>query len=785
MKQIHSFLLFCVFIFSSCAFSHAATRLPEVAPEEAGMNPGMLQFIDRAVERALEEKAAPGAVVAVGRSGKLVYLKAFGKKRLVPQEEPMEVDTVFDLASLTKPISTASSVMILVEQGKVDLNEKVSTYLPDFAANGKEDITVRQLMIHTAGLIADTHLSEYEHGLEKSIESFVQSKPVAKAEERFIYSDVGFQVLGELVRKVSGKNIHEFSRDNIFVPLGMEETTYVPGEEIRKRCAPTQDREPGEVHDPRAFRTEGIAGHAGLFSSARDLAVYADTMLNFGNSKAAQKRILKEETVRRMVASYPVPGNDPTGLRGLGWDKRSGYSSNRGWNMSPQAFGHGGFTGTAIWIDPGMDLFVIFLSNRVHPDGKGSVNSLAGRIGTIAVDSILRGNQVPKISETAKVNKEKRKPVLCGIDVLKRDGFEILKGQKVGLISNHTGLDYEGNPTPKLLQDAPGVDLVCLFSPEHGFTGTWDEDGIKDSTEASTGLKVYSLYGATRRPSPGMLEKIDTLVFDMSDIGARFYTYISTMGASMQAAAENGKRFVVLDRPNPIGGTLFDGGQMDPGTEAFIAFHPMCIQHGMSIGELALMFNDELNLNLDLVVVPVEGWKRGDFFEETGTPWVNPSPNMKTVDAAITYPGLCLIEFTNLSVGRGTETPFEMVGAPWIDGEKLAKDLNARKLEGVRFEAVKFTPPVRQYTGEECNGIKIVIEDRNAFRPVRFGLNLIEILMRDYKDQWERKNLNTLLLHREARDMFESGKSAQEVEKLWEKEIENFQKRRARYLIYQ
>ncbi len=803
--------LFVGFVLSSFVFTPAATRLPEVKPEDAGLRSEILAFIDPAVEKAIENKQMPGCVVAIGRQNKLAFLKAYGNKQVEPNVVPMDVDTLFDLASVTKPVATATSVMVLVDRGKIDIDEKVAHYIPEFAENGKENITVRQLLTHTAGLIPDNSLDEYNDGVEKAIERFLKIKPVAEPDTKFSYSDVGFQVLGELVHRVSGKDLNRFSHEFVFEPLGMDETTFLPDDALKQRAAPAQPRGggwmQGEVHDPRAYKMGGIAGHAGLFSTARDLAVYADMMLGFGKSEFAQRmpvvttcgyvvpssiapgpprRILKEETVRRMIAGEPVPKWNPVGIRGLGWDKRTGFSSNRGWNMSPQAFGHGGFTGTGIWIDPGHDLFVIFLSNRVHPDGSGSVNPLIGKIGTIAVDAIDRSPEPPK-NKTAKVLESKTENrsdcVLTGIDVLRRDDFAILKGKKVGLISNHTGLDAEGISTPMLLKNAEGVELVCLFSPEHGFSGAADEEGLKDQKDPATGLTVYSLYGETRRPTPKMLEGIDVLVFDIMDIGARFYTYTTTMGMAMQAAAENHVAFLVLDRPNPIGGVQVEGGRLDPGSETFIAFHPIAIRHGMTLGELSLMFNDEQALGLDLTVVPAEGWDRKAYFEQTRIPWINPSPNMKTVDGAVIYHGLGMIEFTNLSVGRGTEIPFEIVGAPWIDGEKLAAVLNAKNLAGVRFEPTEFTPGVRQYANELCKGVKIRVENRETFEPVLFGLTLMEILIKEYRDQWERKNLNTLLLHREAVQRLESGRPATEIDAMWKSERNDFLKRRQRYLI--
>jgi len=803
------------------AVAQTAFRLPESTPEQAGLSSEILAFIDAEVERALQANQMPGCVVAIGRKGQLAFLRAYGNKQVQPTVLPMDVETVFDLASLTKPIATATSLMVLVDQGKIDLDEKVAHYIPDFATNGKENVTVRHLLTHTAGVAAyASFVNNPNDGAEKAMERLMKINLTAQPGERFLYACTSFMILAELIRQVSGKDVHQFSQEHIFVPLGMNETTYLLNDELKQRAAPTQQRGgrwmQGEVHDPWAYNMGTNAGNAGLFSTARDLAVYSNMMLKFGqiyppivpfgNIPVFPGRwVLKEETVRAMIAGEPVPSSNPVGIRALGWDKRTGYSSNRAWNMSPQAFGHGGFTGTGIWIDPGHDLFVIFLSNRVHPDGTGNVNPLIGRIGTIAVDAIIHERGVPKEpfrrpdgriippppslqKSTAKVLEMKTEGkldrVLTGIDVLQRDDFAMLKGKRVGLITNHTGLDAAGNSTPLLLKNAQDVELVCLFAPEHGFAGALDVEGIRDSIDPATGLTVYSLYGNTRRPTPRMLAGIDTLVFDLKDIGARFYTYTSTMGMAMQAAAENGIAFVVLDRPNPIGGVQVEGGRLDPGSEAFIAFHPIAIRHGMTLGELALMFNDELALNLDLTIVPAEGWERTAYFEETGIPWVNPSPNMKTVEGAIIYPGLCLIEFTNLSVGRGTDTPFEVVGTPWIDGEKLAASLNAYNLPGVRFEATQFTPPVRQYANERCYGVRIHVEDRETFDSVLVGLTLIEVLRRDYGEQWERGRLNTLMLHRRALGMIEAGQSAAEIDALWKEELENFLVRRGRYVIY-
>jgi len=388
-RSLASAILALVFVASALA---APPKLLHVPPAEAGFSAEKLAEIDGAIGQALAEKRMPGCVVCIGRQGKIALLKTYGNRRVEPEEQSMTTDTVFDAASLTKPIATATSAMILVEQGQLKLDEPVATYLPEFAANGKEKVTVEQLFIHTSGLIPDNSLSDYDDGPDQAIKNVFALKLQTPPGERFAYSDMGFIMLGELIKKVSGKSVHEFSREHIFQPLGMGETTYLPGDDLCKRAAPTEKRDDawmqGEVHDPRAYKLGGIAGHAGLFSTAEDLAIYASMML--GRGEYCGTRIMKEETWNEMIMPRKVPGRRNNGesyegLRALGWDVRTGYSTNRGEGMSSAAFGHGGFTGTGIWIDPENDLFVIFLSNRVHPDGKGLVNPLIGRIGAIAV----------------------------------------------------------------------------------------------------------------------------------------------------------------------------------------------------------------------------------------------------------------------------------------------------------------------------------------------------------------------------------------------------------------
>ena len=593
-----------------------------------------------------------------------------------------------------------------------------------------------------------------------------------------MYSDVGFIVLGELVRRVSGEGLDRFAQQRIFQPLGMRETTFLPSEPLRARAAPTEKRDDhwmqGEVHDPRAHLLGGVAGHAGLFSSADDLALYAQMMLERGVGNGNQ--VLAPPSVDTMTADYPVS----TGIRGLGWDKRTGYSTNRGDGFSPQAFGHGGFTGTTLWIDPTLDLFVIFLSNRLHPDGQGSINPLAGRIGSIAASSIVAAAAADDDSSHTPGPQ-----VLCGIDVLQRDHFRLLAGRRVGLITNHTGVNRAGTTTARLLADAPEVQLAAIFSPEHGIEGKLDVPQIDDDRHGETGVKIWSLYGESRRPTAASLEGLDTLVFDIQDIGTRFYTYISTLAYAMQAADESKLAFVVLDRPNPINGIDVAGPVLDPGRESFVACHAMPVRHGMTVGELATMYRDELGLSLDLHVVKLEGWRRSDFYDRTGLVWINPSPNMRSLTQALLYPGIGLLETTNLSVGRGTDTPFEIFGAPWLDGRRLAAELNAASVPGTRFVPVRFTPDASKFAGEACQGVNVIISDWSQFDPLRTGFTVASTLRRTCGDQWDAAAYDRLLLDQATAQAVSNGKTPAEIMAVYGDELEQFKQRRAKWLLYE
>jgi uncharacterized protein YbbC (DUF1343 family) len=728
-----------------------------------------LDAIDDAVKASVARGDCPGAVVLVVHKGQTVYRKAFGNRSVKPDAAPMTADTVFDLASLTKPIATASSVLLLVEQGKVALADPVAKGLPAFAANGKEGVTVEMLLLHTSGLVADNALADYQDGKAKAVERIMALKPVNPPGSRFVYSDVNFIVLGELVEKLSGMPLDAFAAKHVFAPLGLKETTFRPGDALKARCAPTTQRDNkwliGEVHDPRAALLDGVAGHAGLFSTADDLAIFSRMLLDGG------KPLFKPETFRLLTTPRPVPLADgKKGQRALGWDVDTSYSAPRGGRFRPgRGFGHTGFTGTSIWVEPDHGLAVVILTNRVHPDGKGNVTALRRKVADIVAEAFL--------------SEEKRPVCLPGVDVLARDGFQALKGRRVGLVTNHTGVARDGTATIDLLHRAEGVKLVALFSPEHGIRGALDEK-VNDTKDEKTGLPIWSLYGARRKPDARTLEGIDTLVFDIQDAGCRFYTYISTLGLVMEAASEHGLRVVVLDRPNPLGGLAVEGPLLDAGRESFVGYHRLPVRHGLTVGELATLYKQEKKLTCELSVVKMEGWRRGDLCDATGLRWVNPSPNLRGLTAALLYPGVGLLETTNVSVGRGTDRPFEWVGAPWLDGVRLAALLREQGLEGVRFVPLRLTPSASTHQGKACDGVNVIVDDWKTFRPVRTGLALAWAIRTLHPQEWQIDRYDRLLGHAATLEGLKAGKGWRELEAAWQDDLKAWRERRAKVLLY-
>ena len=772
-------------------FAFACT--PAIAQDATSTS---LPSLDSIVETAIHNHEVPGAVLLVGHNGRVIYRKAFGERSVEPVRLPMTVETIFDVASLTKVVATTTALMQLVEKGKIRLNDPVVKYIPEFGQNGKEDITVRDLLTHYSGLPSGLDLGHPWNGRDTGYSMAFAAMPIAAPETRFVYSDIGFIALGALVERVSGKPLDEYCEQHIFAPLEMVHTDFRPPPAWLGKIAPTQFDENhhmlhGVVHDPTVRRMGGVSGQAGLFSTADDLAKFAQALLDGGD------KILSPLSIEKM--STPQQPPNATTLHGFGWDIDTPFSSNRGEFFPVGSFGHSGFTGTSLWIDPTTQTYIILLTNAVHPDGKGSAISLRSKVATAVAaelkltpseEAALRLKTITGYNEAMPAERhvsDRNGSVLTGIDVLEAQDFTALRGQRVGILTNQTGIDSSGRRTIDVLAHAPDVQLTAIFSPEHGVTGTLDTTSIGNSRDSATGIPVYSVYGATdaaRRPSPDVLKQLDAVVIDLQDAGARFYTYETTLGYFLEAAAKAGINVVVLDRPNPLGGAVVQGPMSEAGRESFTNYGPIPVRHGMTLGELAQMFNSEHNIHAKLTVIPMQGWMRGDWFDETGVEWTNPSPNLRSLIEATLYPGVALVEGANVSVGRGTDTPFELFGAPWINAREFSAYLNARQIPGVRFVPVSFTPTSANYSSQVCRGVNIVVTNRETLDAPELGIELASALSKLYPQQFRVEKVMDILANQSVYDSLVRGEDPHRIALDWQDDLQRFEKLRALYLIY-
>ena len=714
--------------------------------------------LDALIDQAIREDKIPGAVLLVGHQGQVVYRKAYGYRALVPAKEPMTVDTIFDIASLTKIVATTSGLMKLFEQGRIGIDDRVTKYLPEFQG-GQSPITIRDLMTHFSGLRPDLDLEPPWSGYETGIHRALIDKPAGPPEAKFVYSDINFILLGEIVHRLSGLPENEYVKRILFDPLGMKETGYLPSPTLRSRIAPTEELKDGEmlrgvVDDPTARYMGGVAGHAGVFSTADDVGKFCQMILDGGGG------LFDPATIMKFTAPATAPGQPI--IRGLGWDIQSPYSGVRGELFPVGSFGHTGYTGTSIWIDTASQTYVVLLTNAVHPHARKPITPLRGKIATIVAAAVGYGTNT-------------------GLDVLEKNKFPPFQGKHIGLITNQTGVDRSGKRNVDEMREA-GVDVAALFSPEHGFAGVEDHDNIGNAVDSSTGIKVWSLYGKTLRPTPEMLRGLDALVFDIQDVGVRFYTYESTMIYAMEEAAKSGLPFYVLDRPDPITGVHVEGPMLDPDKLSFTGSWPLPLRHGMTIGELAQLVNGEKHLHADLHVIEMTGWKREDWFDSTGLPWVNPSPNIRNLNEALLYPGIAMLESsTNYSVGRGTEAPFEQVGADWIDGRELARRLGLRAIPGVRVTPVQFTPVSSNFKGKTIQGVHFTVINRDIFSSSRFGLELAEVLGQLYPGKIAVQSNRNLIGNGDVMRALATGTDAGSVA---DAGIQVFLELRQKYLLY-
>ena len=690
--------------------------LASASPETNGFRPEGLAAVDRVLEDFVERGAFPGGVLAVGYRGKLAYLKPFGRLSYDAGAPPVTAETIYDLASLTKVLATTVMAMILVDESDLDLDKPVVDYLPRFVGPDKEKVTVRQLLTHSSGIVAYGDLYNEIRGKKAYLERIQGMELDYEPGTKSVYSDYGMILLGEILERVAGQPMDVFLEKRVYGPLGMKDTGFLPDDDLLERIAPTED-DPwrgymvrGEVHDENAHALGGIAPHAGLFSTATDLARFLQMILNGGVFE--HQRVVSREIVETWTRRAGVPGSD----RAIGWDTKSAENSSAGRYFSPDSFGHLGYTGTSMWVDPQRDLFVILLTNRVHPTRE---NNLIRQARPAVADAVVEALEAPLVQ--------------VGLERVDAGELDRLAGQRLGLVVHAASVTADGRHAIDVLRDR-GLEVVRLFSPEHGLRGRAAAGEPVDSgVDSISGLPVVSLYGEQRRPTPDSLADLDVLVFDLQGAGVRFYTYVSTLIYCLEAAAEAGLEIVVLDRPNPLGGNHVEGPVSAPRDlvpASFVNLAPGPLVHGLTLGEMARFVNSRREAPANLTVVPMLGWNRTMVWADTGRPWVSPSPNLRSAEAALAYPGTALLEATNLSEGRGTPDPFLLFGAPWLTAEDLHLSVPGFSLEAARFvPAASPAAPSPKFRDEECVGRRIRVVDPQAAEPYRLGISLLHELM--------------------------------------------------------
>ncbi len=898
-------------------------------------------LVSQLINDAIFQHKLPGAVVQIGHGGQVAFQQAYGNRKLANEPgidgqpspaEPMTVDTVFDMASLTKCIVTATAIGQLYEAGKLDFDAPVERYLPAF--NPAHDpqrslVTLRLLLTHFSGEAPDVDLKDpwglaapdKAEGIRRALSTPLASTPGTK----FVYSDINFVLLGYLVETLSGERLDDYAREHIFEPLGMTQTGYHAFDRscgpvrhlganvisiynphmgrILVKCpantwspanpdiAPTAHDDEGTaatnpdfgqllrgtVHDPTTRRMGGVAGHAGIFSTTADMALFAQGLLDRLAGRPSSFP-LKQSTLRLLstpeqpghtpdqvaaanaanktaiaAGERPASGNpallDPNFpaipgqvLRGFGWDIDSGYSKPRGRVFPIGSFGHTGFTGTSLWLDPGSDTYVLLLSNAVHPHPGAAISNLRGEVASAAAKALnLYLGQFPspqpqRSTSPGPLFKESGPAVmqdiitepgappsqttaartLTGLDVLEATDFAALAAVapqqttfRLGLLTNQTGQDAQGRRTVDILavdlpKTLPSAKLTTLFSPEHGIFGQQDTEQLHAETDPITGLHVTSLYGphdSDRRPSHAQLHDLDAVVIDLQNAGVRFYTYDAVVGYFLEAAAAERKiykhplRIVVLDRPDPLGGVAVQGPVSDAGLEGYTNYMPLPIRYGMTIGELARYINGVKQLGAALTVVPMQGWHRAEFYDATGLPWINPSPNLRSLAAAVLYPGVALLEMTNVSVGRGAATPFELFGAGtaagapvWFHAAEVVAALNARRIPGVRFEAIAVTvaEDANHYPfhGQTIEAVHLVTTDRVLLNSPELGIEILSTLHSLYPTQFQLGRAMRLVANQATLDALTRGQDTRWIASGWQAALAAFKAQRQPFLLY-
>jgi uncharacterized protein YbbC (DUF1343 family)/CubicO group peptidase (beta-lactamase class C family) len=671
-----------------------------------------------ALERAVKVAEAPGATACVGTAGTRLFTGATGWRLLGDAPEPATVDTIYDLASLTKVIATTTAVMLLHEQGRLALDAPLATWIdaPAFRA-----ITPRHLLTHTSGLPAGRPLHREAANPRAAVARIAETPLSRPPGQRRVYSDLGFILLGALVEAVTGERLDAFCRRRIFAPLNMQRTTFNPHPLLWPQCAATEQCAwrgrlmRGEVHDENAHAIGGVSGHAGLFAPVEDVALFCEGLL--------EGRILARATLEEMLRMDHVPAYP---WQGLGWKVDPWRDGSEGYLPARRAFGHTGWTGTSMWVDFDSGFYAVLLSNTCHPSRARRQNRALRRVFHTAVHANWHAH---------------RANAHTGLDRLVWDGFDAVKGKRIAVLTHHAAVDQRGRPLLDVLALEPECIVARVFSPEHGLRGQAEAGEAVGAQRAP--VPVTSLYGDRKRPTRDELRGIELFVVDLQDVGARFYTYMATMRECMAACAEARVPMLVLDRPNPIGGGIAEG-PLPERVGSLVCAAEVPMRHGMTLGELALLFwrGEFSRPGFEVRVLTVDGWPANLHFDALALPWTPPPPNIPDPKTALLYSGMCLFEGINLNEGRGTDRPFAQVGAPWLDAQAILAGLPAEARIGCELEAVAYTPVAipgkasnPRHQNEACRGIRITVRDAHALRPVTLALALIVAIQRRHPDE--------------------------------------------------
>jgi len=726
-----------------------------------------MDLFSKALEDAVKASHAPGGVACVGERDKILFCGAYGLRQAMPRPEPAEPGTLYDLASLTKVVATTTAVLMLRDDGKLDLDQPVAEILPVPAFR---HFTVRHCLTHTTGLDPGIPYFREVSSINEVLQRVSLDSISALPGARRLYSDLGFIILGKIVELAAGDSLDAFCCRRIFTPLGMTRTRFRPPAEWAANCAATENCRwrgcvmRGAVHDETAWAVGGVAGHAGLFSCAEDLALFCRALYD--------RRLLPEKTVAEMSALGQVPLYP---WQGLGWKIDPWSCGSEGFLPSRSAIGHTGWTGTSIWLDLQTGLFSILLGNTCHPS-RDNRNNLEFRSRFHA--------PVARFLFQTSTNTH------TGLDRLTWSGFDEVRGKRLAVLTNSAAVDQLGRPLLDVLRLSSDTQVKYIYTPEHGLQASVEAGECVASQNGP--VPVISLYGDQPRPDLNQLRDIDLFVVDLPDVGSRYYTYMATMLRCLQACAAARKPVLVLDRPNPLGGVVLEGPiARDFGKDVCCA--PIPARHGMTLGELALFFRDRLlrAQKPQVIVSELDAWPRERIFAECGLPWVAPSPNMPTPETALAYAGTCLFEGVNMNEGRGTDTPFLLAGAPWLDAEAVAGAILEDERPGCRLEPVRYTPvPIPgkaskpMFQNDPCAGIRIVIEDAPRVRSFTLAVALLSAIRRHHTGDLEfTPHFDALAGTSDLRQRILHGEPALRIVARYEKELKQFNAARPR--LYQ